>query len=214
MTETLQMLSYLAEKGALFEKIELSTVKIAVDLKSTQQTISRKLMQLEQEGFLERDASTRGIRILLTEKGRKELEEISLKLRKVFGERKKVLLGVVRSGLGEGAYYVSMKQYTEQFKKKLGFIPYPGTLNVKVNLQSFLQFVAGMEKIQIEGFTTQTRTFGGIDCFKVKVSGIESALIIPHRTSHDKSVAEVISPVYFRQRLKMKDNDEVEITHE
>ena len=41
--------------------------------------------------------------------------------------------GEVTTGLGKAAYFLSQDFYTREFKKNLGFIPYPGTLNVIVS---------------------------------------------------------------------------------
>ena len=43
------------------------------------------------------------------------------------------LEGTVFTGLGEGAYYISKEAYRKQFTEKLGFEPYPGTLNLKLS---------------------------------------------------------------------------------
>ena len=41
--------------------------------------------------------------------------------------------GVLFSGLGEGAYYIMIKGYRKQFQSKLGFDPFPGTLNLRLD---------------------------------------------------------------------------------
>ena len=41
--------------------------------------------------------------------------------------------GEIVSGLGKGSYFLSQEFYTKEFEKNLGFIPYPGTLNVIVS---------------------------------------------------------------------------------
>ena len=41
--------------------------------------------------------------------------------------------GEVTTGLGKAAYFLSQEFYTREFEKNLGFIPYPGTLNVIVS---------------------------------------------------------------------------------
>ena len=43
------------------------------------------------------------------------------------------VVGEVSSGLGEGRYYISRKSYIIQFQEKLGFIPFLGTLNIRVS---------------------------------------------------------------------------------
>ena len=41
--------------------------------------------------------------------------------------------GEVTTGLGKAAYFLSQEFYTNEFKKNLGFVPFPGTLNVVVS---------------------------------------------------------------------------------
>jgi riboflavin kinase len=48
------------------------------------------------------------------------------------GSRSDVLRGRVVSGLGEGQHYISRQGYLKQFREKLGFEPFPGTLNIKL----------------------------------------------------------------------------------
>jgi riboflavin kinase, archaea type len=212
MIEKTRLLIYLADKGAMQKQIELSTITIAKETGSSQQTISRKLIELEHEGSIERQPSTRGINLILKENGIEKLKEIYIKLKSTFGERISSIKGVVESGFGEGSYYVSLKQYQEQFKKKLGYLPFSGTLNIRVDYNEFLQFIAAQQKIMIDGFKTATRTFGSIGVYIIKVNGINSALVIPERTSHVRDTIEIISDVNFREKLKIKDKDIVEIT--
>ncbi len=40
--------------------------------------------------------------------------------------------GIVVSGQGKGAYFMSQPVYKIQFQKKLNFTPFPGTLNIKI----------------------------------------------------------------------------------
>jgi hypothetical protein len=43
-----------------------------------------------------------------------------------------VLEGCLRSGLGEGAGFTALDWVDRQFRAKLGFSPYPGTLNLSL----------------------------------------------------------------------------------
>ena len=81
MLEKNQFLIYLAENGALTRQIELSTTKMANDLGSSQQTISRKLIELENDGLIARIPSIRGVKILILSKGCAEIKEIYLPYR-------------------------------------------------------------------------------------------------------------------------------------
>jgi riboflavin kinase len=203
---------YLAREGALHDSIELSTGDIANSLATSQQTISRKLIELEEEGHIKRNPSTRGIKLRLTEKGAYRLKEVYIKLSSLFKEKMKSLTGTIESGLGEGSYYVSLKPYMAQFKEKLGFAPFPGTLNVRIELNDYLSFISAEEKITIEGFKAANRTFGSIIAYKIKLNGTDSAIIVPERTSHDKNIIEIISDVNFREKLKLKNTDKVTLS--
>ncbi|MFH1683016.1 MAG: DUF120 domain-containing protein [Candidatus Woesearchaeota archaeon] len=205
------ILLYLARKGALDRYIELSTIKISKELKTSQQTVSRKLVELEAKDFIERIPSTRGIKIRFKENGKNVLEDLYANLKTVLKETKPSIKGVVVSGLGEGAYYVSLKPYLAQFKNKLGIIPYKGTLNLRVDHNHLLSFISSMEKITINGFKTKTRSFGPIDAYKINYQGVDAAIIIPDRTSHKRETIEIISKVYLRDKFSLKDGDEVEI---
>ncbi len=214
MPDNNTLLLYLAKKGIISKQLELSTTKIAQDIQSTQQTISRKLVELEEQGFVERVASTRGIKLTITQKGMEYLKEWYAQLKSVFNEKKDSLTGTIESGLGEGAYYISLKEYQDQFKKKVGIEPYPGTLNLRVDYTEFLQFVSAKEKIAIEGFTLKNRTFGGLAAYKVKINQVNAAIILPERTSHTKDTIEIIAHEFLREQFRLKDGDELEIHSE
>jgi len=212
MGDSEQLLIYLAEKGALKKEIELSTIKISKEFKSSQQTVSRKLVELEKNGMIHRIPSTRGIKIQISDKGIEKLRNIHVKLNNLFTAKASAIKGKVESGLGEGSYYVSLGKYYEQFKDKLGIVPFKGTLNVKVDYIDFINLISNQNKITINGFKTENRTFGDIVSYKVKVNGVPSAVVIPKRTSHDRDVIEIISGTNFRRKFHLKDGDEVEIS--
>lgn len=212
MGESSNLLMYLAESGAAYKEIELSTIQIAKGINSTQQTVSRKLMELEKNNLIERTASTRGIKIRIKDQGLEKIKKVYLSLKNVFDEKIQSLNGTVVSGLGEGSYYTSLPNYVEQFKKKLSFIPYKGTLNLKVDYTEFLQFISSQQKIRVDGFETLTRTFGSIAAYKIKIKGIEAAIITPERTSHKKDMIEIISETYIRKKFNLKDGDTVKVS--
>lgn len=208
------LLIYLAKKGSLFREIEVSTVNVAKEIGSSQQTVSRKLIDLEKDSLIRRIPSTRGVRIMLSEKGRNQLEHVYAELKSIFEMQRRFLIGEVISGFGEGAYYISLKQYLEQFRKKLNINPYVGTLNLKTDFSEFLEFIANQEKIVIDSFKANNRTFGSLDAYKIKIHEIKGAIIIPQRTSHEKGIIEIISEEYLRGKLSLKDKDKVEIIAE
>ena len=117
--------------------------------------------------------------------------------------------------MGEGAYYMSLKGYTKQFKSKLGYIPFPGTLNVKLNDEKYVQAVNHLSEhtdVKIESFSDGKRTFGWVKCFSGIINNeIDCELIILERTHHDHSIIEFISRKNIRKSLQLKDNSTVKI---
>ena len=73
--------------------------------------------------------------IQITNVGENVLQEEFSKYQQIFEHTDRVFFrGRIVSGIGEGRYYTEQKGYVSQFKEKLGFTPYPGTLNVEIEL--------------------------------------------------------------------------------
>jgi len=125
------------------------------------------------------------------------------------GESFAVVRGKVAAGLGEGQYYISREGYRAQFLKKLGFEPFPGTLNIKLD-EPFVPVT--WQAIKIEGFQDEGRTFGDCRCYRIRVKGIEAAIVRPERSSYPANLVEVIAPVSLREALGLANGDEVEVT--
>ena len=125
------------------------------------------------------------------------------------------LKGTLVSGMGEGAYYMGLKGYTKQFKSKIGYVPYPGTLNVrldqKIHQEAIKQFET-LNGIKIKSFSDGKRTYGWVKCFTAKLNNSTNCeLIILERTHHDDSIIELISKSCLRKVAKLKDGSKVSI---
>ncbi|HZD12380.1 MAG TPA: helix-turn-helix domain-containing protein, partial [Candidatus Binatus sp.] len=103
----------LAELGANMKQVRCTTEDIARDLDVSQQTASRRLIQMQDQGLIERTREGRNQNIKITEEGVKELTGMFNVLRKIFEAPKTdlVLKGVLFTGLAEGSYYVSQEGY-------------------------------------------------------------------------------------------------------
>lgn len=206
----------LVKKGAHQKFVRTNTIELAAECGISQQTASRKLIELEKDGLIERKIDRHGQSIRLTTKAIAELKSVYKNLRPVFDSapKKIVIEGEVFSGLGEGGFYVGMNGYRKQFVHKLGFDPYPGTLNVKLETERDIEAKTELERlqaVQIEGFKDDKRTYGGANCYKATIDGVEAAILIIERTHHPVDVIEVISPHFLRKKLKLKDGSEVKI---
>jgi riboflavin kinase len=101
-----------------------------------------------------------------------------------------------------------------QIIEKLGFDPYPGTLNLKLTDSSDIYFrdvLSHRAGILIKGFSDGKRTYGSVKAFKAKVRGIDAAVLLIERTHYGRDILEVIAPVNLRQALNLKDGDRVSV---
>lgn len=207
------MLKELAKLGGLHDNVETSSGELATRLDVSQQTASRKILELLEAGLIARRMGTRKQFIRITQAGAEVLRREYAEYRALFHVEDHVTVhGRVATGLGEGRYYISRDGYRKAFGKLLGFDPFPGTLNVEVDpldreKVAELKDHAGM---LIEEFQSEGRTFGAVKCFRAEILGIEAAIIFPLRSHHTHTL-EVISPIHLRERLKLDDGANVTV---
>jgi riboflavin kinase len=210
----LEVLKTLALMNATQRVVKISSKELADKIGQSLQTAARRLKDLEEEGLIERSLTKDGQYVVITEEGMKLLYREYLDYKKIF-EREDVvrIRGRIFSGVGEGRYYVSLEGYRKQFIEKLGFDPYPGTLNMRV-LKEEMYFRKRLDEedgVLIDGFKTEDRTFGEVKAFPCRIKGIEGAVVIPKRTHYPKDILELISPVKLRDALGLKDGDVIEV---
>lgn len=206
----------LIEVGAYPDEVIFTTTELAKLLGASQQTASRHLIELEKMGLIHRVRLGRRESIKITAGGVKHLDNMFLRLKRAFEMKKTEIIfeGVVFSGLGEGAYYMNQEGYKNQFLEKLGFVPYPGTLNLRVKKenQEEVRMLEASPFILIEGFTDGNRSFGPAKCFHGKVADkMDGALVFPVRTHYSGDVVELISTEYLRKMLHLTDGDSVKV---
>jgi len=206
-------LKKLALLGAHNKPLELSSVEFASYIDSSQQTASRKLKSLEDENLISRQVLPDGQLISITKNGLLALQKELYDYQEIFSGNgsKKILSGKVITGLGEGQYYISLEGYRKQFREKLGFDPYPGTLNIKLDTQSIELRKRITGRINISGFTDENRTFGKGSCFNVRISDVDGAVITPERTHYPEDIIEIIAPVNLRNYLDISDGSAVQV---
>lgn len=208
----------LAEMGASRRTVKVSTEYFAMKLGLSQQTASRYLIQLEKKGWIKRTITPEGCLIRITDDGQIELKRLYSDLRVIFEAAyppSVTFEGTLFSGLGEGAYYISKDGYRKQFLEKLGFDPYPGTLNLKLTTEYDVKTRIELEAypaIELEGFENEDRSFGGAKCYPALINNkVKGAVLTAMRTHYDSSVIEIIASVYLRGSLRLKDGQKVKV---
>ena len=134
--------------------------------------------------------------------------------------------------------FMSQPHYQEQFRSILGTSAWPGTLNVMVEEEHLVQYIAlrnkagidtldanhdsvtkaecvnvdDFEALRVRGFLRDGVSFGGATAYKATISHnehvVNCAILIPDLTRH-VDVVEVISGPFLRERLGIVDGDDV-----
>jgi len=209
----LQILKELALLGATKNRVEISSLELAKQLETSQQTASRYLLELDKDGMITRELGIKKQLIQITGKGEKNLQEEYMQYQQIFELTNKIhFSGKIVSGMGEGKYYTKQSGYADQFKEKLDFDTFPGTLNVEIRHieKNKLRLLKKYNAIQIDEFETDNRTFGGVKCFRATINNADGAIVLPLR-SHYSNILEFISPHFLRDKLNLKDGDDVKI---
>jgi len=214
MDETLvSTLKRIALLGGVDDYIIVSSKELGDSLEMSQQSASKKILELLEAKMIVRSLGTRKQRIKLTEKGMDVLKKEYNEYRRIFEYTDTVIIhGKVASGMGEGGYYICQKPYMEQFEKKLGFIPFEGTFNVAIEKNEInkLDLIKATSGILIEGFTSEGRSFGNVIAYKAKLHNMDCAIVVPERTIY-REVLEIICQYNLRRSLLVKDGDDVDV---
>ncbi|UCD93324.1 MAG: DUF120 domain-containing protein [Methanobacteriota archaeon] len=199
--------------GGIHDFVSISSSELGRILSISQQSASKRILELLELGLMTRDLGARSQRIKITKSGIDALMREYADFKRIFELKDQLTIrGSVTTGLGEGQYYVQQKGYLDQFEKKLWFLPYEGTLNLKIESaeQVKINMLESSEGILVDGFESKGRSFGEVKCFSAKIKGVECAVIMPVR-SHHSNVLEVISKHHLRTTLGLEDGDLVEL---
>src|SRR3972149_3086981 len=114
-------LTQLIARGARHNFVPITTSYLGKSIKKSQQPASKHLRELEEDGFIERIMNGRKFSVKITSKGYSEMVKLSSILKSSLNSFPSFveLKGTLVSGMGEGAYYMSLKGYTKQFKSKI-----------------------------------------------------------------------------------------------
>ena len=200
---------YLLRKGCHKEPKRITTGEIAEHIGVSQQTASRKLIQLEKSGQLERS----GGKVFLTEKAISDVRKLMKDVLDSLEGTSMVFNGTVVKGLGEGAYYLCQNEYIREFKRKLGFKPYCGTMNLHIDAEDIEKriMLRQQKPIEIPGFKKGNRTFGKLATYKCMINGMPGAIVFPERSQHGLHVLELVSPLHLRKKLGIEDGGKLQV---
>lgn len=123
-----------------------------------------------------------------------------------------VLNGKVVSGVRKATYFTQLDWVQEQCMEKLGFRPYPGTLNVEISEES-LHIIEALQKDQGIELIPPDPEFCAARAMLLSVGSVSGAVIIPTEDVrvHGKNIVEVISPLKLKDALQVDDGDSLKL---
>jgi riboflavin kinase len=218
--DELAVLKLLALRGGDGGELKTSCSELAEELDASTQTASRRLQRLEDAGLVMRETVSDGQWITITDDGQRSLRNEYQDYRRIFETVSTVeLTGTITSGMGEGRHYITLSGYMEQFIERLGYEPFPGTLNVGLTDASVRRRGAldSLDPIPIDGWESDERTYGPAVCYPASVAVEDRTyepahVIAPERTHHEEDQLEVIAPEQLREELSLEDGDHVTVT--
>ena len=177
----------LALLGAMDDYIAISSRELGEALEMSQQSASKRILELLDEKYIVRDLGARRQRIKLTQKGIDDLKKEYNEYRRIFELTDHITIhGNVVSGMGEGGYYICQDGYKAQFQSKLGFSPFEGTLNIQVDPEDVgkLDVVRSTAGIMISGFSNDGRSFGDVIAYRLRHRGPGEVPLRGHHRDH------------------------------
>jgi CTP-dependent riboflavin kinase len=118
------------------------------------------------------------------------------------------ITGKIVGGAKQGAFFTQLDWVKEQCLDKLGFAPWPGTLNLNIQMHD----VAVIEELKVTRgleLVSPDSNFCSGHVFPVTIQGLPAAVVIPSEDVrvHPKNIVEIISPRMLKESLGLKDGD-------
>jgi riboflavin kinase len=124
-----------------------------------------------------------------------------------------LISGKIVSGVKQGAFFTQLDWFQKQCLQKLGYKPYPGTLNIEISAEDIPIVEALEQNAKIE-FIPPDSTFCSGKAHPVEVEGMPAAIVMPTKEVrvHGNNIIEVISDLGLKDALKVDDGDTVRLT--
>lgn len=127
------------------------------------------------------------------------------------GDSELIVRGRVLTGVGKGEFFVSLPWFRGYVKNKLGFEPFPGTLNLKLTSDTAKKLMGILNNRPGYIVPPEEGYFPGRLYRALIASKIVGAIVKPEAPGYPEDIIEVIAPVNLRETLNLRDGDEVEV---
>jgi CTP-dependent riboflavin kinase len=122
------------------------------------------------------------------------------------------IIGKIIRGAKQGAYFTQVDWVQKQCRLKLGFKPYPGTLNLEIATENIAKLDTVLAREGIELVSADSNFCSG-SVIPVSIEGIAGAMVAPATDVrvHAKNIIEIISPLGLKDALGVDDGDWVTV---
>lgn len=200
------LLCELCEDGAGIRKTWETIQSLAARAELSSESVRKHLRWLALNGYIRHTTVEGGELISVTADGHAQVE--------VSHHDPMSFKGKVTDGKGEGQYFVSLDGYIRQFRSKLGYEPYSGTLNIDLTTGSTQQ-LESIPSIPIDAWSNEHSTYGDVCCYPARIEtesefAYESVhVLLPKRTDHDDTIMELIAPVKLRMHNEISTDTQI-----
>ena len=127
-------------------------------------------------------------------------------------EKDWIIAGKIISGVKQGAFFTQLEWFQEQCEEKLGFKPYPGTLNLEISGE-YLPIIEALNREEGIEIVSPNPKFCNAKAFRVSLGDISGAIIMPDEKVrvHSKNIIEIVAPTEIKASLKVTDGDFISV---
>ena len=120
------------------------------------------------------------------------------------------LKGKVVSGAREASFFTQLDWVQTQCLDKLGFRPYPGTFNLRVDTDDRLS-AKKLRGIRGMRLVPDDPEFCAATVIPARLGAIKGAVVVPSEevNIHGEEIIEILAPVNLRKALGVQDGDKV-----
>jgi riboflavin kinase len=128
----------------------------------------------------------------------------------------KKLCGVVFSDLGQARAFMSLEWVKSTLEEKLGFLPYPGTLNLRLETeQDRLQWQDFLKTAKGIAVSPPNASFCSARLYPIEIGSarktLRAAVVVPEVGSYPEDKMEIVAPVQIKDTLGVQDGDSLNV---
>ena len=123
-----------------------------------------------------------------------------------------IIAGKIVRGVEQGIFFTQLEWFQEQCADKLGFKPYPGTLNLEISGE-YLPIIESLNREEGIELISPDPKFCNAKAFSVSLGEISGAIIMPDEKVrvHPKNIIEIVAALNIKASLNVGDGDFISV---